>query len=131
VLRIQATRSSYRFGDDSREFATSGLVKIRSEDHSAASVVPTKPAIQEPGSHFALGTQKMERAAGETSGSDSRREVSMSGKRNTFHPLLPVWREIPEHGSDQQEGGHVANQVTRLMSVKRSLQRHDAGVHDA
>src|SRR6516164_2434891 len=44
---------------------------------------------------------------------------------------LPLWGEIPEHGSDQQERGHVANQVTHLVSVIGGLCCHDAGVHDA
>src|SRR5262245_1258515 len=30
------------------------------------------------------------------------------------HSQLLLWREIPEHGSDQQERRHVANQVTYL-----------------
>ena len=41
------------------------------------------------------------------------------------------WREIPEHGSDQQERRHVTNQVTHLVSVIGGLCCHDAGVHDA
>ena len=32
------------------------------------------------------------------------------------HSQLPFGREIPEHGSDQQERRHVANQVTYLVS---------------
>ena len=44
---------------------------------------------------------------------------------------LPVWREIPQHGSDQQERRHVANQMTYLVSVIHCLRCHDAGVHDA
>jgi hypothetical protein len=87
---------------------------------------PDKSTIQEPGY---LGAEK--EPLENPSGSDPRRELSMPGERDTFHPLLPVWSKIPEHGSDQQERGYVANQVTRLVSVKRGLQRHDAGVHDA
>src|SRR5215469_5402348 len=44
---------------------------------------------------------------------------------------LPVWREIPEHGSDQQERRHVANQMAYLLSVIHGLCCHDAGVRDA
>ena len=47
------------------------------------------------------------------------------------HSQLPLRREIPEHGSDQQKRRHVANQVTCLVSVMRGLYCHDAGVHDA
>jgi hypothetical protein len=47
------------------------------------------------------------------------------------HSQFPLWREKPEHGSNQQERGHVANQVTYLMSIISGLRCHDAGVHDA
>jgi hypothetical protein len=44
---------------------------------------------------------------------------------------LSLRREIPEHGSDQQERRHVADQMTYLVSVMHGLYCHDAGVHDA
>src|SRR5215467_4601964 len=47
------------------------------------------------------------------------------------HLQLPLTREIPEHGSDQEQRRHVTNQVTCLVSVIHGLYCHDAGVHDA
>ena len=47
------------------------------------------------------------------------------------HSQFLLWREKPEHGSNQQERRHVASQMTYLMSVICGLRRHDAGVHNA
>jgi len=47
------------------------------------------------------------------------------------HSQPPLWREIPEHGSNQPKRRHVADQVTYLVSVMYGLYCHDAGVHDA
>src|SRR5262249_55203504 len=44
------------------------------------------------------------------------------------HSQFPLWREKPEHCSNQQERRHVASQMTYLMSIIRGLCRHDAGV---
>src|SRR6516162_2431653 len=70
------------------------------------------------------------------SGGSSKRSGGAIIQRTTRllwadHSQLPLRREIPDHGSDQQKRRHVADQVTHFVSIVCGLYRHDAGMHDA
>jgi len=41
------------------------------------------------------------------------------------------WQQQPEHQSDQQESGHITQQMTHLVRIKDRLACHDKGMHDA